>query len=628
MTRNTAITWARYFWLLFLAVYMFIGDSEWYTGILVISFVALLPFRYSRWKISVGILDIAVACFSAYICIRCVGARNEVAGWDRCCAVLLGLNTYLLIRWYGGGILRCLKADRLLPFLMSALFAVFAVCFVMHFKGALGAGFSDLYHLRHLLRPGGWLINAWSTLLLLLIPIVLIRNRNVFVFSLLTGVALLLTFSRSAYICLALMAAILACSLMRHRVIKKFLTGIGCAALLVAALFPREVVTTIPFSGNESQARSVEWRLKTIEETVDLVKKEPWIGYGVSRYSEVAESAGGFDTRRAFTTTAPNIAISLLLESGIVGFGLLVIVTIVGIVVWLSEKQRSAVRWFCVAGIVVFIAKEMTQSFSANFSLLLIGFFILLAIPRQKSVVRINGVWLLMGLLTVELTTALFVRFSSAEYSYVCDEDPYCQYLKERRLEKAGNNGAACVVYRKLCSDFPDNALFLYREAVVEYLSDCREEALSLLIRAIDRYPRLLCLDEFQKLLKEDTVLNERIKAEYSVRNVSADADPMLLAAHGFVCRYFGIGQWKVYLNRALEKLPNLSIPWYLLGDTAKFDFLSVGYSTGVVTDRESYSPLRTLSEADLIEQLHRHQATIWYGENYADNLIEMAETL
>ncbi len=623
MKWKQVILWCRYLWLLFLAVYLFVGSMVAVYAVAAVSIIILFPLERDRW-IQAGVLDIAVLCLACYLSVRTFAARNPIAGMERCCSLIIATNTYLLIRWYGRGILRCLKSDSLFPILVWTLLAVFGVCFYMHVIGARGADFAEIYHLRHLLRPGGWLINAWGTLWLLLLPIVIIRNRHIFVFSLLICGSLLLSFSRSAYICLAMFAVVLVVSLRKRREIRKFLAGAVCAVVFAVALFPQEVVTTVSFRSNESQTRSMEWRVNSTNGVMALVRERPLSGFGVSRYSEVTEARRGFDTRSSFTTTAPNIASLLVLESGVAGLGLFAVVVAIGLCV--SAKSRSVAGAVCLAGIAAFMAKEMSQSFIPKYPLLLTMFFLLLAIPRQTVMMRIRPMWLMAWLTGAEVLVLVVNAVCLRETQHY--NDPMRTYIIGRQMEQSGDVRQAKEVFRQLCDDYPDNALFLYRLGASEYSAGNENLAFSLFIEAIDHFPRLLCLDEFKQILASDSALTEKVKSVYSGRMPSDMSDPVMLASNGFVCYCLGIKQGGPFLTEAVRKLPNLSTPWFLLGDMAKFDFLSVGYSAGVVTNRATYSPLRELSEVDIIEITYGPQATLWYGDCYKNYNIKMTEKL
>jgi hypothetical protein len=90
-------------------------------------------------------------------------------------------------------------------------------------------------------------------------------------------------------------------------------------------------------------------------------------------------------------------------------------------------------------------------------------------------------------------------------------------------------------------------------------------------------------------------------------------------AKWGFILNKLGEKEESIHLlQRSVVELPNLSVPWLILGDTQKYNFLTYG----LLINKKIYikdSNFKSFSLYDLFKSTYQ----LRYATSYADNLDE-----
>lgn len=146
--------------------------------------------------------------------------------------------------------------------IMSVAIVLAILSFFIFRKSVLGVGFEDTYHFRFLFRPLGYITNIWSEILLLMLGWgCLLRKRYAIVFIFLSFTALLLSFSRGAYIASGIY--LVGCLLIMDKANKiKILLPALVAIVWVGICCPKETQTTLKMNETVSQRQSARSRVQ------------------------------------------------------------------------------------------------------------------------------------------------------------------------------------------------------------------------------------------------------------------------------------------------------------------------------------------------------------------------------
>lgn len=125
---------------------------------------------------------------------------------------------------------------------------------------------------------------------------------------------------------------------------------------------------------------------------------------------------------------------------------------------------------------------------------------------------------------------------------------------------------------KRLAERYPDKLIFkwtLYEWYCKKQDWDNAENSLK---ECILQAPRLLDTDYWRKKTEEDTVLVRNMENILKIQiSKEFTEDPILLAKYGSISLKLGnLSLAEKYLKGALERLPNLSMAWYNLGDLAE----------------------------------------------------------
>lgn len=423
--------------LVIMTMQLFTITDEYKIGMLL-SVTALLivrPLPFMTWTFTDRILGIIVV----FDLLSCSWASCQAPAIRSALFSVYSFTIYLLLRKLSINlrIKTILQTGSYLPISIALLLAIGS--FFIFRNSVLEAGFTDTYHFRFLFRPLGYITNVWAEILLILLGwVCLIRRYNTF-FIFTIVFAILLSFSRGAYIALAVYIVIWIIAAIPLRKKIMFLTASLFATGIILFCFPQEMKTTLKMNITASQQRSTEWRIETTCSALEIWKEHPLLGWGNGNYTYAIDPVQNQDSTQSFTSFAPNIFTELLIEKGIIGF-LLYLLLAAGIcqTVWKRRKEQEA--WIVLCTLLAVLTKETSQAtlFSTGFAEMMC--FILLAflqpIPKdyiQKEKSSCAFLVSLLALLTYTIGTTLkIVSAQNEEWSKKCFEA-----LANDKLEKA-----------------------------------------------------------------------------------------------------------------------------------------------------------------------------------------------
>lgn len=301
-----------------------------------------------------------------------------------CCYALLRSTMYS--REYRNLFLKML----LFPILIALVITL--VSFNLFIDATHEVGFIDTYPLRFLFRPLGYVTTVLSSIYIPLLGLLAIgcyyqipRWRGLFGLSgVLALVTIFLSFSRAAYIACIVYAIFILIVVKSTRKKMTLLALYFCICGTIWLFFPIEVATTLAMNKTISQRQSTEGRLKATEKALEIFKENKWIGTGDKSYSLTMDKVMTQDSTFAFTPYAPNIAIQLLIEKGIIGIMLYVCLAIAVIITFMRWRKRP-IALLSGGCLLAFAIKEMTISSMLNDYVVCLLVFILLAFLQVEA---------------------------------------------------------------------------------------------------------------------------------------------------------------------------------------------------------------------------------------------------
>lgn len=486
--------------------------------------------------------------------------------------------------------------------------------FIIFIGSVYQAGFSDTYSFRHLFTPFGYITNAWSSIYLPILGLLTISFYRIPKWRILfgtlwiiTSAAMLLSFSRGAFIAWGVYALCILLSVSSWRKKLKFLGICFCISGSIWFLFPSETATTLAMNKKTTQRGSTESRFNTMEKAIDIFKENNrWTGSGNGTFSLALDKMLFQDTTHAFTSYAPNIIIQLMVEKGIVGLTLYIGLGISILIFCIKRKEQMEI-WLTAGCLLALLIKEMTMSILLNDAIVGLLIYILIALLQTNDSIEkippISSSWkkytlpLLGGicyigflasrpkeiptlvnraitaiqnpdsLQTHEQLDNLNMELSNVDTS----KDTYLLYIQAKLTLLEGKNEKACLLLQNLARKYPRNASFQYDLSYALYQDGKKEEAAIALSKALWLKPRLLQTNEMKDLFATDSLMKNNVINRLTPQLAEQEKAPDAYARYGYLT-YYLIKKEKAYffLKKALDKQPNLSTPWLLIGNIYK----------------------------------------------------------
>ena len=607
----------------------------------------LLPMFFMRQtSVSISWIDVAVGLLWLHDLTGCLTGINSIQTVHSFGDSVLCLLGYLAIRQISGNrtnIQLLLKGLCLLTSI-AVLLALFSFFVFQH--SIQSAGFKELYSFRFLFNPLGYATNSWSTVLIAILGIILVTYRSYFtskitrrllcLFFAITISAILLSFSRGAYVTLIVYSVLLLlCT--KSNIHKLRILGFSLLfGGIICYFFQKDVQTTLLMNTTVSQQQSNKGRIQASQTALNVFKEHMIHGVGKGNYTLAVDKQLNQDSTVGYTSYAPNIIVQWGIEKGILGILLyLFLAFCIGIELWKRRKSDIAI----IAGCTLFaiFVKEMSLGTITSTPVCTFICALLLAIVQQPNttVTKLqqskNGkLW--YGLLAIiNISYIIFFIFilrhyfsenyqKESYYAYhkgdykeairlieqterqvpylICraitymkcfelnpnslylekaeyfledarmkmPEDLYIEYLQTRLWKMKGEEDKAYKKLKKLASTYPKNALYHKDLSCLLYNRDKKDKAIFHLEKAIRLYPSILNMKSIKYLERTDNIFYQSLKK--ALMRMDSGTAPTDYARYGYILYYCGDKvNAEQYLMKAISALPNLSTPWYLLGE-------------------------------------------------------------
>lgn len=349
--------------------------------LLIGSLTILRPLPFYQWTlIDISLTLITVYNITSCLYVDCLAPAIHLSNLSIFC-----LTAYFILR----KLFSSERATRIIllssyPTIGAAL--LLAICsFLIFRQSILNVGFPDTYHFRYLFRPLGYITNVWAEILLILLGWVCMIRKYSGIFIFLTILAILFSFSRGAYIALGVYIITWIFWVKPQKEKLRLVVFCFIAIILTGIFFPKEIQTTILMNRTTSQQQSTESRIIATETSWDTFRKHPLFGYGNGNYTFAVDQKLSQDSTLPYTMFAPNIIIQLLIEKGIFGI-LLYLLLVISILqtVWRYQKfPESYIIGFIFLALAV---KDMTQATFSSTPFTLFMVYVMLAFLQKEKV--------------------------------------------------------------------------------------------------------------------------------------------------------------------------------------------------------------------------------------------------
>lgn len=369
--------------IVIMAMLLFQTEDKLQIGLLLITICLAVtdPLPFREWTL----IDITLSLITAYDLASCLHADCSVPAIRSALLSIFCLTSYFLLRklFRSEYVTRIIHQGNYLPIGAALLLAV--CTFFIFRQSVLNVGFQDTYHFRFLFHPLGYITNVWAEVLLVLLGWVCLVRRYSGLFIFLTIVAILFSFSRGAYISLGMFIAgwLL---FVKPKQAKLRLPAIAFVAIVMTALFlPAEMKTTLKMNHTTSQQQSTEGRINATQAGWETFKEHPLLGYGNSNYTFAVDQTLNQDSTLPFTSFAPNILTQLLIEKGIIG-SLLYLLLAVAVCRTIIKRRKRIATGIIGCTLLALAAKEMAQGTLLYTPFALFMVYVLLAFLQKEEI--------------------------------------------------------------------------------------------------------------------------------------------------------------------------------------------------------------------------------------------------
>lgn len=343
-----------------------------------LAIVRPLPFR--QWSL----IDLCLSLITVYDIVSCLYADCPVPAICSALFSLFCLTVYFVLRrlFTSEYATRIILRGSYLPIGAALLLALCS--FFIFRQSVLDVGFEDTYPFRFLFRPLGYITNVWAEVLLLILGWVCLVRRYSGLFIFLATFAILLSFSRGVYIALGIYMVAWLLLVKPKRDKLRLLLISFVVILLTGIFFPEEMKTTLRMNHTTSQQQSTRGRINATQTGWETFRKRPLFGYGSENYNFAVDSRLNQDSTLPNTSYAPNILIQLLIEKGIVGI-LLYLMLVIAIVRTIIKRRKQPGSYMVACVLLALAAKEMTQATLLYTPFALFMLYVLLAFLQKEE---------------------------------------------------------------------------------------------------------------------------------------------------------------------------------------------------------------------------------------------------
>ena len=636
--------------LVVMTILLFRIEDNYHVGLLLLAgglaWTGMLPFR--QWTK----IDEILSLITVYELISCCWAECFMPAASTAFYSVFGLTAYFILRRILANdyVSRFICVGSHLPIGVALLLAISS--FFIFRNSVLNAGFEDTYHFRFLFRPLGYITNVWAEVLLVLLGWICFVRRYSVLFLFLCISAILLSFSRGAYLSLGiyLLGGLL---WIKTKQIKIRLLAISFIAIALTACFlSPEMKTTLQMNHTVSQRQSTEGRIDTAQAAWNAFNKHPLLGYGSGCFTYAIDHAMNQDSTHPYTSFAPNVLAQLLVEKGAFGAMLYLLLAIAVLYFIWKHRERSESRIiFCV--LLALLVKEMTQATLLSVPFTFFMLYVLLAFLQSGEVVMeekmerkasgyiLPGValvcfiaWNIPSLQSMEATPKLVNKAIEEMAHYKNDaktehlneaakaleeaserhpEDLQITYLQSRLYCAKREIGEAETSLNRLVTAYPKNSLYLVTLSDIQYQQGKKELALQSFVNAVRYMPRLLTNKRIRRWQQTDTLFYQKLHNRLLLLRPAPGDTPSDYARYGYIARWCDNPSADEYLQKAVSAVPNLATPWRLLGEEQKYRLLLLGAFRKELETTELPEE-QELTDELMLEMAYSAKFKNWYG--------------
>lgn len=348
--------------------------------LLTISLAVIHPLPFRQWTL----IDISLSLITVYDIVSCLYAGCSVPAIHSTLLSIFCLTSYFVLR-------KLFRSERLTQIILQGSYLpvgialLLAVCSFFIFRQSVqNEGFQDIYHFRFLFRPLGYITNVWAEVLLILLAWVCLVRKYSTLFIFTTILAILFSFSRGAYIALGIYIVTWLLFVKPKREKLRLLVISIVAIILTGIFFPNEMKTTLQMNHTISQQQSTEGRITATQASWDVFRKHPLFGYGNRNYTFAVDRTLNQDSTLPYTSYAPNILVQLLIEKGIIGTLLFLLLVLA--VCWTILKRRKQSESYMIGCLFLALAvKEMAQATLLYTPFALFMVYVMLAFLQKEK---------------------------------------------------------------------------------------------------------------------------------------------------------------------------------------------------------------------------------------------------
>lgn len=299
-------------------------------------------------------------------------------------------------------------------------------------------GWNDASQFKGLFSPFSLANNTWATIGICFLPLPLIaaaifRQYRVavavgllaFVF---INVGVLITFSRGAYLSLALFWFITILLLLIYRMVSisfilkySIITGVVIMAFMFPSMKP--FTTTLAMNKTVSQQRSTEGRLSIIESGICQVQDYKIFGVGGNNYPIVNDNCKDDREDQGYSGFTNNTYLQILIEKGILGL-IIYAVFALGILISFFQKinksNNKTERFVTMIAAAGFLAFGLREFFFSTFFyhagvITIVAMLTVAAVPNINSKLKTYHFWsIFLGIL---LLTSSFIYLKKIQFN-------------------------------------------------------------------------------------------------------------------------------------------------------------------------------------------------------------------
>lgn len=611
-----------------------------------LAWIGMIPFR--QWTL----IDIFFCMTTAYELVSCYQAECTAPALLSLYYSVFCLTAYFLLR----RILvndRAIHSFRIGSYLSIGVALILAIgSFFVFRHSVLNAGFEDTYHYRFLFRPLGYITNVWAEVLILLLGWICLLKRYATLLIFMCILAILLSFSRGAYLALSVFLVTALWWIKPRREKVRLLIITLTTVSLTASLLPKEFKTTVLMNRTVSQRQSTDGRKDATQAAWNAFCKQPLLGYGSGNFTYAIDHELNQDSTRPSTSFAPNTAVLLLVEKGIAGTILYVLLVVaVAYFIWKHRKQAESRIAGCT--LLALLVKDMTQATLLCVPFTLFMFYVWIAFLQNSKSITENDTkkgwtsyllpsitftcfiaWNIPALQSVEDTPKLVNEALTEIGSYWKNKkiehldsaekklkdairkhpaDMQIRYLQARTYLLKQEMEKAEKLLKELSAVSPKNSLYLVALTDAQYQQEKKEKALHSFTNAVCCTPRLLHNERIRIWAQNDSIFYKKLVNKLSSLGPNAGASPSDYARYGYIAHWCGNPCANKYLKNAITALPNLATPWRLLGDEQKYRLLTFGAfqknSLPTTLPEE-----KNMTDSLLLDMTYAAKFNNWYG--------------